>query len=363
MRIVYMIDSLRAGGKERQSVALLKGLAKRGVESLVVSMGPDRFFEQSLREGMIRLEYLQRKRRWDPCVFIQLDRFIRGFRPNLLHTNCWMTSFYALPLGKLHNIPVVNGSIRNAFAQGGIRWQIERVLLKLSDARIANSRAGFFSRGLRPGGRSNYVVYNGFDFARLTQPDPHVVKMMADLAQGKRIVGMVAQFKDDKDYPTYFEAARRILQKRSDVVFVAVGGGKNLEALRQRYSVYSPSIQFLGLQTAIESIVSTFSIGVLATYTEGLSNAIMEYMALRKPVVATEGGGTVELVVDGVTGILVPPQQPQMLADKIECLLDSPELAASFGKAGEQRLRDLFSIRQLIDRTWESYRAVLSDNC
>jgi glycosyltransferase involved in cell wall biosynthesis len=360
MRIVYMTDSLRAGGKERQSVALLKGLAERGVESLVVSMGSDRFFEPSLRESVVRIEYLERKQRWDLGVFIQLDRLIRGFRPDLLHTNCWMTSFYAWPLGKLHAIPLVNGSIRNAFAQDGIRWQIERILLKLSDARIGNSRAGFLSRGFRLDARGNYVVYNGYDFARITQPDPQIVKMMNDLAQGNRIVGMVAQFKDDKDYSTYFEAARRILQKRSDVVFVAVGGGKNLEALRQRYSAYSPSIQFLGLQTAIESIVSTFSIGVLATYTEGLSNAIMEYMALGKPVVATDGGGTVEIVVDGVTGFLVPPRQPQILADKIERLLDSPELAASFGKAGEQRLRGLFSIRQLIDRTWESYRAVLS---
>src|ERR1700733_6060768 len=166
MRIVYMTDSLRAGGKERQSVALLKGLAERGVESLVVSMGSDRFFEESLRESVVRIEHLERKRRWDPGVFIQLDRLIRGFRPDLLHTNCWMTSFYAWPLGKLHAIPLVNGSIRNAFAQDGFRWQIERVLLKWSDARIGNSRAGFLSRGFRLDARGNYVIYNGYDFAR-----------------------------------------------------------------------------------------------------------------------------------------------------------------------------------------------------
>ena len=359
MKALYMIDSLRAGGKERQAVSLLKGLAQRGVEILVVCMGEDHFFGPSLRETTIRLEHLLRRRRWDPVAFIRLHHLVQGFRPDVLHTTCWMTSFYALPVGKIHRIPVVNGSIRNAFTRGGIRWKVERMLLKLSDARVANSRAGFNSRRFRATDPGNYVIYNGFDFSRLSPTEPQILQKMLDLSQGKRIVGMVAEFREDKDYATYFEAARLILRKRSDVCFVAVGGGKNLEVLRQRYGIDNSGIQFLGRQTAVESIVSTFEIGVLATYTEGISNAIMEYMALGKPVVSTDGGGTTELVINGVTGFVVPPQQPKALAERIELLLERPELSTVFGKAAQQRIRTRFSIQQLVDTTLQSYRSVL----
>jgi glycosyltransferase involved in cell wall biosynthesis len=349
---MFFIDSLRAGGKERQAVTLLKELARQGLEILVVCLGTERFFEEALGTNRIRLEYVPRRRRWDPVVFIRLRAFFRDFRPDLLHTTCWMTSFYALPLAKSYRTPVI-GSIRNAFECRGVRWRIERLLLRLCDARISNSRAGFISRGFHTEGPGNHVVYNGFDFSRPTR----FRSPLPELVTEKQIVGMVAEFKDDKDYGTYFEAARRVLVRRKDVKFIAVGGGKNQKALSERYS--EPDIVFLGRQTEVEAIVRTFAIGVLATYTEGISNALMEYMALGKAVVATNGGGTSELVVDGVTGYLVPPRDAQALAAKIELLLDAPTLASVLGKAGQQRLKEKFSLQGLSRGTIECYRAVL----
>src|SRR6267154_872497 len=206
MKVLLLIDNLMPGGKERQAVSLLKGLDRNRVEVLLVSMGTAKFFDQVLREGAIPVECLVRQRKWDPGMFVRLDRLIRKFRPDVLHTTCWMTSFYALPLAKLHGIPVVNGSIRNAFTEGGVRWRIERMLLRLSDARIANSTAGLVSRGFRPDARGNFVAYNGFDSSRLDSLRHDGASELLKLAQGRRIVGMVAQFRDDKDHTTYFEA-------------------------------------------------------------------------------------------------------------------------------------------------------------
>lgn len=364
LRVAYFIDGLRPGGKERQAVSLLNGLAQHGVEITLVCMGADRFFDECLPSGSINIENLVRWRRWDFSLFIRLDRLLRKYQPDLLHTTCWMTSFYVLPLAKLRRIPVMNGSIRNAFTceDGNIRWRIERLLLRLSDCRIANSRAGFLSRGLNPDAPGNYTVHNGFDFSRLASLDHGPARNALVLAQRKRIVGMVAQFKDDKDYRTFFEAARLILQNRSDVVFVAIGDGRNLDTLRQQYGG-NPDIFFLGRRSEVERFICHFEIGVLATYTEGISNALMEYMALSKPVVATDGGGTAELVVDGVTGFIIPPRQPQALAEKIEFLLNNRDLASALGRAGLQRLRDQFSLQQLVAGTMECYESVLGPHC
>jgi glycosyltransferase involved in cell wall biosynthesis len=362
LRVLFLIDSLRTGGKERQAISLVQGLAQRGVQVLVVCMGEDTFFKAALKRPNIRVEHLLRRWRWDIGMLVRLGNLMQEFQPDLLHTTCWMTSFYALLLGKLRGVPVLNGSIRNCFGQGDFRWKGEWVLLRLCDARISNSRAGFLSRGFQPGARGNYVVYNGFDFARMSQTESSVQSALQNLASGRKIVGMVAQFRDDKDYPTYMDAARLVLQERSDVLFVAVGDGKNLEEIRRVYGASSPHIIFLGRERAVESVISTFSIGVLATFTEGISNAIMEYMAAAKPVIATDGGGTAELVVEGITGYLVPPREPQILAEKIEFLLEHPEVGDSLGRAGAQRLREQFSLERLVEGTLETYRSVLNSS-
>jgi len=87
----------------------------------------------------------------------------------------------------------------------------------------------------------------------------------------------------------------------------------------------------------------------------------MEYMALRKPVVATDGGGTHELVADGETGFLVPPKSPDALAAKIEYLLDNPAIARHMGEAGEARLRRKFSTTEMVDETVELYELAVRD--
>jgi len=229
MKIAYLVDGLRAGGKERQSVELVKGLACQDqVSVMLVCMGQDTFFEPLLAETPIRVERLLRRRRWDPGIFPRLYRLIKSFEADVLHTTCWMTSFYGLPVARTLRAQLVNGSIRNAFGTRSLRWRIERLLLGLSDARVANSEAGLRSRGFGPGQDGNHVVYNGFDFARTEKLDQTIKEKLLNLAHGRKLVGMVAQFKDDKDYGTYFTAARRLLDRRKDVAFVAVGDGKNL---------------------------------------------------------------------------------------------------------------------------------------
>ena len=147
---------------------------------------------------------------------------------------------------------------------------------------------------------------------------------------------------------------------RSDVVFVAVGDGETLQASKEMAAGVA-AIKFLGQRKNVEEIVETFDVGVLSTFTEGISNSIMEYMALRKPVVATEGGGTKELVVDGETGFLVPPKNPDALAAKIEYLLDNPEIARHMGDAGEARLRRKFSTARMVEETVELYKLAVAN--
>jgi glycosyltransferase involved in cell wall biosynthesis len=171
---------------------------------------------------------------------------------------------------------------------------------------------------------------------------------------------MVAGFSKYKDYPTFLRAARELNGKRKDVVFVTVGDGEKLQACKELAGGVG-SIRFLGRRKDVVDIVATFDIGVMSTYTEGISNSIMEYMALRKPVVATDGGGTRELVVDGETGFLVPPGDAAALASRIEYLLDHPDVAKRMGEAGEARLKREFSVTRMVAETVELYESAVAD--
>jgi glycosyltransferase involved in cell wall biosynthesis len=92
---------------------------------------------------------------------------------------------------------------------------------------------------------------------------------------------------------------------------------------------------------------------------EGISNAILEYMALGKPVVATRGGGTAEILLDGETGFLVNPKAVDELTQKLALLLDQPETAVVMGKAGADRVEKHFNLEDMAVRYADLYRRVL----
>ncbi|HJZ74861.1 MAG TPA: glycosyltransferase [Vicinamibacterales bacterium] len=354
LRILICIESLGIGGKERQAVELVKGLVRRpGIECAVICLERDDFYLHELATA-VSLEFIPRRRRWDPAIFPKLFGFMKRYRPDVVHTNGLMSSFYMLPAARALRVPLINGSIRNAFAGGGFRWTLEKTLLHASSYRVANSYAGLRSRGLSDRDARNVVIYNGFDFTRLERATPHPA------GEGKKVktVGMVAEFNRYKDYPTFIQMAREVSGRRNDVTFALVGDGSTL-ADSQRAAAGVEAIRFLGKRKNVEEIVATFDVGVLCTFVEGLSNSIMEYMALGRPVVATDGGGTRELVVDGETGFLVPPSNVDALAARIEYLLDHPTVATRMGEAGEARLRREFSIARMVEETVGLYNVAL----
>jgi len=351
------VDSLRVGGKERQVVELLKGLCRHeDVQLMLVTMGQEQFYVSEIKGLELPLIYLLRRIRWDPSIFIRLHGILRNFKPDIVHTNSDMATFYALPLTKLSRAKLVNGCVRGALPAVGFRGKLRRLLLGLSDARVANSKAGLESVGLREGRKGNYVIYNGFDVQGFRERAGAVNGSEGWNIGSRKVVGMVAEFSDYKDYVTYIKAAQMILQKRNDVSFIAVGGGKNLEACKQLAASAGSGIRFLGERRDVEAIVNAIHVGVLCTYTEGISNSVMEYMAAGKPSIVTDGGGSRELVLDGHTGFLVSHSNPQAVAAKIELLLDSSDLGKQMGRAAQARLFDKFSLEQLVENTMRMYR-------
>jgi glycosyltransferase involved in cell wall biosynthesis len=349
MKILHFTDSLRSGGKERQLIELLKGLSSHEhIRCEVATMSNDVHYKELFDLG-IKIHFLLRKSKKDLGIIPALYSLCKKNQPDIIQTWGSFPSLFAAVVSKITGIKFVNGTIRKApirlspFREDWIR---SKFTFPFSDKIVANSLAGL--KSYKAPKRKGLCIYNGFDFDRTKKVhDPESIRRLYGVADEK-VVGMVATFSSLKDYETYFIAASLILAKRSDVVFIAVGDGPHFEKHKRCIPPrFQERIKLLGKQENVESIINIFDIGVLATYTEGLSNSIMEYMALSKPVVASENDGNKELVDDNRTGFLVKQRDPGDMSRAISRLLDDKELRIVMGSASLKRIEDQFSLQKM----------------
>jgi glycosyltransferase involved in cell wall biosynthesis len=182
----------------------------------------------------------------------------------------------------------------------------------------------------------------------------------------KYIIGMVARFYAQKDHRTLILAVKKLLYEGYDISLVMVGGGDMLEVTKNMVAEFSNNngrFIFLGPQSNVESIISKFDICVLSTnaniHREGTSNSIMEYMAMKKPVVATNNGGNKELISDNETGFLVQPFNVDEMADKLKILINKESLRKNFGKNGYLRIKNEFSENVMYENYLKLYEEVM----
>lgn len=358
MKILFFIESLRPGGKERRLVELLKGLSKFENISIELVLTRRDIHYKNIFSLNIKLHYLERKYlKKDPSLFFKFYRIALKFKPDIIHVWGNLAAIYAIPTKILLTTPLINNQITNARlrVKGGLLNC--KITFPFSNILIANSKAGLKAYNA-PEGKSR-VIYNGFDFNRLVDlKSPDTVRKQINIST-RHVVGMVATFSLLKDYGTYIKAAQQVLNKNSNITFLCVGAGNDGMYRKLVKPEFINKIRFLDQQQNVESIMNVCDIGVLMTnpdlHREGISNAIMEFMALGRSVIATDDGGTVELIKDGETGFLVKPKSSEKLASKIEYLLDNDKIALRMGINGKNRIEEEFSLAKMVNDYYELY--------
>ena len=375
MKILFIIDSLGPCGKERQLIELLKGLNHIYKYQTKVVLFTNFIHYKEIFDLDCEISIVQRKRKRDLTIFYKLYFIFSDFKPDIIHSWERMCTFYALAPAKLSGAKFIDGSIQNATPNPikyGRRWLQEKLTFPFSDVIVSNTAAGLKAYEVNP--EKGFYVHNGYDFSRLENLAPEQAIREKFKISTPLVVGMVGRFDARKDYETFIKCALRMLQYRKDVTFVAVGDGKNARGDVSRSTFdsckamvpheFQNRIIFTGLQSNVESIINTFSIGVLLTnlkvHGEGVSNSIMEYSALGKPVIATFGGGTPEIIREGVNGFLIPENNIQKLEDKLNLLLDDSKLAVSMGERGRKILYNEFNLEVMTQNFVKLYKNIIS---
>lgn len=209
------------------------------------------------------------------------------------------------------------------------------------------------------------AITNGVDTAVYSPPAGGVPDPRSPFRFGAgHVVLIVGHLSEVKGYPTFLEAAARIIPEVKDVAFVALGGETTSPGYRSYLEHRATElgireqVHFLGWREDVADVLRASDVMVLPSLDEGLPVAILEAMACARPVVATPVGGVPEAVVDGQTGFLVPPQDAAALAEAVLRLLHDPTLARRMGGEGRRRAEAAFSIDRVASRMESLYDEV-----
>ena len=210
-------------------------------------------------------------------------------------------------------------------------------------------------------GRTNAprsLIYNGIDLVRYDHQEPCcTLRDEYGMEPDSPIVGVVGRLELEKGHPTLLEAWPLVLEACPSAFLLIVGEGSRLDALHDiaREQGIDGHVVFTGRRDDIPAVTAAFDVAVLPSYREAQGLTILEAMALSRPVVASNVGGIPEMIEDGVTGLLVRPQDPQALATAIIRLLSDHQLADVLGRAGHDLVHDRFCVELMVSAVQDLY--------
>jgi glycosyltransferase involved in cell wall biosynthesis len=357
MKILMVIDSLGKGGKERRMLELIKELTKQpgDFDIYLVSLTNTVDYKY-VYDLPVKFEILERAHKKGLSIPFKLRKIIKSFKPDIVHSWGTMASVYLAVSNLFSRIPLINGVLADAHANLNLRnkhYLRVKLTTPFSDVFISNSEAGI--RSYRTPLRKSACIYNGIDFRRFEnlKPMPEIeTEVLGNRKEDRIIIAMVATFDERKDYSTLVDAAIKMCPSNKNLVFLLIGNGPTLGPLKNKVpaELIDKQIVFTGRKDDIESILQIIDIGILMTnpdiHGEGVSNSIIEYMASGKPVIASRGGGTDEVIKDGFNGYLVDPKKEDQVKEKLDLLLHNKTLSATLGKNAYKWVREQFDIEK-----------------
>lgn len=373
--VLHLIDTFEQGGTERQAVQLVRLLHQSGRYRVHIAClscrGPLR--EEVLSLGLQEIPEYPLSSFYNRNAAMQLRRFVRCLREReikVVHTHGLYTNIFGMAAATLARVPARIASRRetNGLRNAARKWA-ERCSFRLAQAVVANAEA---VRGqmIEEGVRADKIVtvYNGLDMQRALPPadlgrDEALVMFGLPREPERRFVTIVANVRHPvKDHSMFLRAARRVHESVPGAAFVIAGEGGLMESLRAQATELGIEREtfFIGRCTNVAALLSVSDVCVLSSKAEGFSNAILEYMAAGRAVVATDVGGAREVVIENETGHLVAAGDDETMAARIVSLLNEPERARAMGEQGQQLVAGKFSCEAQLERTESLYDRLLA---
>ncbi len=356
--IAHVVHRFDFGGLENGLINLINLMPAASARHIVIALTEATEIQLRIKKADVRVYVLGKQSGKDFKSYVRLYRLLRQLKPDIVHTRNMGTldcQFVAWLAGVKRRIHGEHGwDIFDPDGRLAKYRLIRKVLSPLIERFVALSEELelWLLRDVRISAAKVIRICNGVDTQRFFS------RAHGPLQVGHCIVGSITRFSEIKDPLNAVRAFVELNRVRPGAARLLMVGDGPLKEQAEGMVVAAglePLVCFAGSVLDVAPYLAKMDIFVLGSRREGISNTVLEAMATGLPVVATNVGGNVELVDDGVTGSIVPPQSPHDLATAIATYIDDPEMARRHGAAGRKRVEDHFSMETMVTKYTQVY--------
>ncbi|MGE0128630.1 MAG: glycosyltransferase [Blastocatellales bacterium] len=368
IKILHVLDSLGVGGMERVVIDVVNGLDQSRFDQVVCCLSRKGEAAWRLRDGAKCVD-LGKGSGADYLMALKIARVIRREAPDIVHTQSW--SGVDATIAKL-----ITGGARLVHSEHGRNYPhvgaeplkrkiARRCLYHLSDAvfAVSNEVRDYYCRETGFTRDRMLVVPNGVDVRRIDEAGGDGVREELGIGIDDFVVGTVARLDATKDTITLARAfANLYFSQASPKLRLLIVGDGDQRTMIENFAAergLNGAIIFTGVRHDAPRLLGAMNLFALSSLSEGMPITVLEAMAARLPVVATNVGALPELVEEGVTGFLIEPKDDQALAERFARLCSNRDLARRFGQAARCKVEREYSLNTMLRRYAELYLSVL----
>jgi glycosyltransferase involved in cell wall biosynthesis len=370
--VLHLAGSGGWAGGETYLLLLARHLDRQRFRLIVASPEPGALVDGLRAEG-VETHVLNMEPLGSPVPLLRLRRFLSEKRADIVQSHGARANFYARIAGALAATGTVVSTVHNSIydypigrVKKGLYLACDRLTAPLTDWTLCVAQSHRQELITRCGFRPDRVVTipNGVDLQRFqpTRYDRRLRREL-DIRDEAPLVGVIGRLTHQKGHIHLFHALPLLLRKFPSLRCLVVGDGElraELQGLAAKLGLTGHCF-FLGVRQDIPLVLAALDVLVMPSLSEGLPYVALEGMAMAKPVVASAVNGVPELIQDGVTGRLVPREDPNALAKAVEEVLADPAAAAMLGQAARRRAEQTYSVERWIGRLESFYERLLTD--
>ncbi len=378
INILFLIDTFYypGAGTENHLYYLASRLNKDRFNPIVCYFEGNSLLAELLQKEGITAVNIPLSRIYSPKAFVQafkLAKLIKKNKIDIVQTYHFKSDTYGVFVSRLSGVPKIISSRRDT---GDLKKTRHTLLNKIMNQFInhyimvceAVGKTFKESEGIPQ--KKMTTIYNGVDLKRFsTNGDQRLddLKREIDIEKGTFVVGTSAMFRPEKGYDVLLEGIKKANPYIGNWKVLLMGhwwDGITYEYCKEYCDKNGLNhiIRFMGYKNEIEKYLQIMDVFCLVPKrNEGFSNAILEAMAMGKPVIATDVGGNAEAVIHNETGIIIPPDDSDSLAEAILKLYRDPELRLEMGKKGRKRVEQEFPMEKMIKEHERLYEEIFSN--
>lgn len=350
------------GGSEKMVYHLAKGIDKNKFDVSVCFLYGEGIISRQLQNENIDVIILSHNKEGFLSTALKFFKIAKSRRFDILYLWGYKVNLIGRVVGKLLSCKIITAQRSIDDHRTKLQNLVDSLTTWMVDIYISNSKAAQKMLIDKRNISSNKIItiYNGIDIENNDLIDSIDMSKMG-IKPDQLVIGVVANLIPYKGHEFFLKALKEVCNRHSNVCALLIGDGdlrEQLEMLSFELGL-KDKVFFLGTRDDVQKLLRGIDIFVLPSLFEGMPNAIMEAMASKKPVIATNVGGVPELVTDGETGYLVPPKQPKEMANMIIQLLNDSKKREEMGNKAFEKISVGFAMNVMISSTEKAFKNIL----